>query len=38
VSSLDAEDAYLALMAGKLSRQLARMAGWIEKELAGTEP
>jgi hypothetical protein len=35
VSSLDAEDAYLALMAGKLSRKLARMATWIERELAG---
>ena len=35
VSSLDAEDAYLALMAGKLSRKLGRMAGWIERELAG---
>jgi hypothetical protein len=38
VSSLDAEDAYLALMAGKLSRQLDRMASWIEKELAGAKP
>jgi hypothetical protein len=35
VSSLDAEDAYLALMAGKLSRKLGRMAEWIERELAG---
>ena len=35
VSSLDAEDAYLALMAGKLSRKLGRMATWIERELAG---
>ncbi len=38
VSSLDAEDAYLALMAGKLSHKLGRMAGWIEKELAGAKP
>jgi hypothetical protein len=37
VSSLDAEDAYLALMAGKLSRKLARMAEWIERELAGAQ-
>ena len=35
VSSLDAEDAYLSLMAGKLSRKLGRMAEWIERELAG---
>jgi hypothetical protein len=35
VSSLDAEDAYLSMVAGKLSRQLDRMAGWIEGELAG---
>ena len=35
VSSLDAEDAYLSLVAGRLARQLDRMAGWIERELAG---
>jgi hypothetical protein len=35
VSSLDAEDAYLSMIAGKLSRQLERMAAWIEGELAG---
>jgi hypothetical protein len=34
VSSLDAEDAYLSLVAGRLARQLDRMAGWIERELA----
>jgi hypothetical protein len=38
VSSLDAEDAYLALMAGKLSRKLGRMAEWIERELEGARP
>jgi hypothetical protein len=38
VSSLDAEDAYLSMTAGKLSSQLGRMAGWIEKELAGVKP
>jgi hypothetical protein len=38
VSSLDAEDAYLALMAGKLSRKLGRMAEWIERELEGAKP
>lgn len=32
-SSLDAEDAYLSMIAGKLSRQLARMADAIEREL-----
>lgn len=35
VSSLDAEDAYLSMIAGKLSRQLDRMAAAIERELAG---
>jgi hypothetical protein len=35
VSSLDAEDAYLSMIAGKLSRQIDRMASWIEGELAG---
>jgi hypothetical protein len=33
VSSLSPEDAYLSLIAGKLSRQLGRAAGWIEREL-----
>jgi hypothetical protein len=35
VSSLDAEDAYLSGTAKRLSSQLGRMAGWIERELAG---
>jgi hypothetical protein len=35
VSSLDAEDAYLSMMAGKLSRQLGRVAESIERELEG---
>jgi hypothetical protein len=38
VSSLDAEDAYLSNIAEKLSRQLGRAAGWIERELAGVQP
>jgi hypothetical protein len=35
VSSLDPEDAYLSGTAKRLSSQLGRMAGWIERELAG---
>jgi len=35
VSSLDPEDAYLATIAGKLSRQLGKVAEWIENELKG---
>lgn len=38
VSSLDAEDAYLSLIAGKLAPQLGKLAGWIERELAGVKP
>ena len=38
VSRLDAEHAYLSMTAGKLSSQLGRMAGWIERELAGVKP
>ena len=35
VSSLDAEDAYLSTIAGKMARQLGKLAGWIETELDG---
>jgi len=34
VSSLDAEDAYLSKIASSLSRQLGKLAGWLEEELA----
>jgi len=35
VSSLSPEDAYLSLIAGKLSRQIGRAVDGIERELAG---
>ena len=38
VSSLSPEDAYLALIAGKLARQLGHAAAWIEGELAEVKP
>jgi hypothetical protein len=34
VSSLGPEDAYLSMMAGKISRQIGKAAEWIERELA----
>jgi hypothetical protein len=34
VSSLDAEDAYLSKAASTISRQLGKLAGWLEEELA----
>jgi hypothetical protein len=34
-SSLDAEDAYLSTIAGKMAPQLGKLAGWIERELEG---
>jgi hypothetical protein len=34
-SSLNPEDAYLSTIAGKLSRQLGKVAEWIENELQG---
>jgi hypothetical protein len=34
-SSLNPEDAYLSTIAGKMARQLGKLAGWIEHELEG---